>query len=121
MSDYAVLIISRHPLLVAAVRYAAEKSGVGAVLQVDSMADALDIVESSRPATIVVDIDEGASCETVAATLLSRHGADCQVVCISLDTSDITVFTRERIVHANQSDLAAVLGRSLARTLGALP
>ncbi len=117
MNNYEVLIVSRHPLLAAAVRHVAEKSGIGDIFQVETIREAVEIIETHRPATIIVDVSEDTPCEGVAAELLSKHGADCQVVCISLDTSDITVFTRQRISHANQSDLAAVLQRSLIGTL----
>lgn len=117
MQDSNVIIISRHPLLAAAIRRAVEKSGAETIAQVEGVEQALPIIRRERPATIIVDLEPGVPCEAAATRLLAEHGADCQVVCISLDTSDITVYSRQHIPHAGQSELVAVLQRSLSSTL----
>ncbi len=117
MPESSVLIVSRHPLLAEAVRHVVEQSGIQEIYEVREIAEASPVVREKRPGTIIVDVERGVSCASVAAELISQHGADCQVICISLDTSDITVFSRHHIPRAGQSELVALLRGSLDSAL----
>lgn len=120
MCESSVLIISRHPLLAEAVRHVVEQSGIREIYQVRGLVEAFPIVCERQPGTIIVDLERDIPCESVAAQLISEHGADCQVICISLDKSDITVFSRHHIPRAGQSELVALLRGTLDSTVGEL-
>ncbi len=120
MPDHLVLIISHHQLLAAAIQHVIEREGIGPVVHVHQIQEALEVIGEQHPAAIIVEVENGTPCEETAAQLLTHHDNDCQVVCVSLSNSDITVFTRHRIPHATQTELVRILHNSITTALESL-
>ncbi len=120
MQKHPVVIISRHLLLVEAIRHVIEREDIGPVIHVQRLEEALDIIGEEKPAAIITEIEEDISCEEMAAQVLAHHEEDCQVICVSLANSDITVFSRHRIPRATQTELVHVLQNSVAAALESL-
>ena len=121
MTDTSVLIVSRHPLLVQSIRLAVAESGIETVYHVEHVEEGLALARQALPATIIVEVDRDTRCEEVAARFMAAHTANYQVVCISLDSSDLTVIARYHVPRAGPADLVALLRHTDLSLIGERP
>ncbi len=114
MDLFNVLIISDHILFAQALRRLLEQEGVHILGIVASEAEAMPLIREHQPSAVLVDVNGAEDLDAIAARLLSAHRGDCQILFVSLDNTDVTVYTRQRLPGASTTELTALVRRSLA-------
>ena len=112
MSGKKVLIVSSNGLFREGLKHIlADKIDLAGSADVSSLQEAAELVQMEKADTVICVLSERPDvkdcCADRVSSLLSRPGV--RLLIISLETGDISVFSRECIVEASDEDLVAAL------------
>ncbi len=115
MSQEQVLIISHHLLFAQAIRQMLEVKGIPVGPIVEDVNHAVEIIARLQPATVIVDTDPKVNRDMLVAQLLTACGEECRILVVSLENTDVNVYIRQRVSRATDSELIALVRRTLPK------